>query len=46
VQKFDAVFAAERAINGLSPAERVAARQRDVAPLVDDLVGMHETGAC
>jgi len=38
VQKFDAVFAAERAINGLSPAERLAARQRDVAPLVDDLV--------
>lgn len=38
VQKFDAVFAAERAINGLSPAERLAARRQDVAPLVDDLL--------
>jgi transposase len=38
VQKFDAVFAAERAINGLSPAERLAVRQKDVAPLVDDLI--------
>jgi transposase len=38
VQKFDAVFAAERSINGLSPAERVAARRKDVAPLVNELV--------
>lgn len=38
VQKFDAVFAAERAINGLPPAERLAARRKDVAPLVDDLL--------
>jgi transposase len=38
VQKFDAVFAAERSINGLSPAERLAARRKDVAPLVDDLI--------
>jgi transposase len=38
VQKFDAVFAAERAINGSSPAERLAARRKDVAPLVDDLI--------
>jgi transposase len=34
VQKFDAVFAAERSINGLQPAERVAARRKDIAPLV------------
>jgi transposase len=38
VQKFDAVFAAERSTNGLSPAERLAARRKDVAPLVDDLI--------
>lgn len=38
VQKFDAVFAAEREINGLSPSERAVARQRDVAPLVNDLI--------
>jgi transposase len=38
VQKFDAVFAAERSINGLSPTERLAARRQDVAPLVDDLI--------
>jgi transposase len=38
VQKFDAVFAAERSINGLLPAERLAARRKDVAPLVDDLI--------
>ena len=38
VQKFDAVFAAERSINGLLPAERRAARRKDVAPLVDDLI--------
>ncbi len=38
VQKFDAVFAAERSINGLSPAERVAARRKDVAPLVSELI--------
>jgi transposase len=38
VQKFDAVFAAEREINGLSPSERVAARRRDVAPLVNELI--------
>ena len=28
----------ERAINGLSPAERLAARRNDIAPLVDDLI--------
>ena len=38
VQKFDAVFAAERSINGLAPAERLAARRKDIAPLVDDLI--------
>jgi transposase len=38
VQKFDAVFMAERSINGLSPAERLAARRKDIAPLVDDLL--------
>jgi transposase len=38
VQKFDAVFAAERSNNGLPPAERLAARRKDVAPLVDDLI--------
>jgi transposase len=38
VQKFDAVFAAERSINGLPRAERVAARRNDVAPLVSKLI--------
>jgi len=38
VQKIDAVFMLERAINGLSPAERLAARRNDIAPLVDDLI--------
>jgi hypothetical protein len=30
VQKFDAVFALERSINGLPPNERLAARRRAV----------------
>jgi transposase len=38
VQKIDAIFAAERAINGRSADERLAARRRDVAPLVDELL--------
>jgi len=38
VRKFDAIFSAERAINGLSPEERVAARRKDIAPLVNDLI--------
>jgi transposase len=38
VQKFDAIFMLERSINGLSPAERVAARRREIAPLVNDLI--------
>jgi transposase len=38
VGKFDAIFALERSINGLSPEARVAARRKDTAPLVDDLI--------
>jgi len=38
VRKFDAIFALERSINGLSPAERVAVRRRDIAPLVNELI--------
>jgi transposase len=38
VQKFDAIFALERGINGLSPDRRLAVRRRDVAPLVDELM--------
>jgi len=38
VRKFDAIFMAERAINGLSPQERLAARRNDVAPLVHELI--------
>jgi transposase len=38
VQKFDAIFALERGINGLPPDQRLAARNRDVAPLVKDLI--------
>ena len=38
VQKIDAIFMVERSINGLSPAERVAVRRKDSAPLVDDLI--------
>ena len=38
VQKFDAIFALERSINGLSPEARVAARRRDIAPLVNELI--------
>src|SRR5438093_5068521 len=37
VQKFDAIFALERSINGLSPEARVAARRKEIAPLVNDL---------
>jgi len=36
VAKFDAVFAMERSINGLSPGERLAVRRKDIAPIVDD----------
>jgi hypothetical protein len=38
VQKIDAVFTLERTINGLSAAQRVAARRNDIAPLVNDLI--------
>ena len=38
VQKIDAIFAAERSINGLSPDERLAVRRTEIAPLVEDLV--------
>jgi transposase len=39
VQKFDAVFTLERSMNGLSPDQRLAVRRKDIAPLVDDLIG-------
>jgi transposase len=38
VQKFDAIFALERSINGCSPEARVAARRKDIAPLVNELI--------
>lgn len=38
VQKFDAIFALERSINGCSPEARVAARRNAIAPLVNELI--------
>jgi len=38
VQKFDVIFALERGINGLSPEQRLAARRRDIAPLVNEFI--------
>jgi transposase len=38
VQKIDAIFMLERTINGLPPQERLAARRKDIAPLVNDLI--------
>ena len=38
VGKFDAIFALERSINRSSPEARVAARRKDIAPLVNDLI--------
>jgi len=38
VRKMDAIFMLERSINGLPPEQRVAARRRDIAPLVNDLI--------
>ncbi len=38
VRRIDAIFAAERSINGLSPDERLAVRRREIAPLVHDLL--------
>jgi transposase len=37
VQRIDAIFAIERAVIGLPAEQRLALRQRDVAPLVEDL---------
>ena len=37
LQKLDALFDIERAINGLGPAERLAVRREHSAPLMDDL---------
>src|SRR4249920_2810024 len=38
VQRFAAIFALERSINGLSSEARAAARRKDIAPLVNDLI--------
>jgi transposase len=38
VQKFDAIFTLERALNGSSAEQRLIARRKDIAPLVDDLI--------
>ena len=38
VQKIDAIFMAERSINGLAPEQRLAARRTDIATLVDELI--------
>jgi transposase len=38
VQKVDAIFTLERSSNGSSPEARVAARRKEVAPMVNDLV--------
>jgi transposase len=37
VQRIDAIFAAERAIHGRPPDQRLAARRTAIAPLVDEL---------
>jgi transposase len=37
VKRLDALFEIERAINGFSPAERLAARREQSAPLMEDL---------
>ena len=37
VTRIDAVFDLERALNGLPAPERMAARTKDVAPVIDDL---------
>ena len=37
VRRIDAIFAAERAINGLPAEQRLAVRQRQIAPLVAEL---------
>ena len=38
VQKFDAIFALERGINGLLPDQRLAVRSRDIAPQVNEFI--------
>jgi transposase len=38
VQKIDAIFTTERSINGKSPNERLAARRKDIAPLVNEFI--------
>jgi transposase len=38
VQKIDAIFTAERSITGMPPDQRLAVRQKDVAPLVNELM--------
>jgi transposase len=37
VRRFDAIFEAERSLNGLSPDLRLEGRRRSVAPFVEDL---------
>jgi transposase len=37
VRRIDAIFAIEREINGLAAAQRLAARQKRITPLVDEL---------
>jgi len=43
VQKIDAVFMAERAINGLPSDRRLAVRQAEIAPIVRDLLAWMTT---
>jgi transposase len=38
VRRIDAIFAAERSINGQPPDDRLALRRREIAPLVHDLL--------
>ncbi|GCD57383.1 transposase [Acetobacter pasteurianus NBRC 3222] len=38
VRRIDAIFEAERAINGATPAQRRAVRQESIAPMVDGLL--------
>ncbi len=38
VQRIDAIFMAERSINGLPPDQRLAVRRKDIAPLVRELI--------
>nr|WP_259650287.1 IS66 family transposase [Gluconacetobacter diazotrophicus] len=38
VRRIDTIFEAERTINGATPAQRLAARQERIAPMVDDLL--------